>query len=643
MDWSNLWDGIVSFFRDAAIRVLEFGAPVVNAAILAAAFVANPFLNLIYPPLKEFVPKPAPAPAAVEKHSIADYSIVYGAGATAQEKYAARILAETLSEITGNAYAAAEQASPAGAKEILVGGIAGLDVSRLGAEGYSIQPRGDNILIAGGHPRGTIYGAYQFLQKYFDCRWYTAELRAIPENPGAMIAEVQTVQYVPPFEYREMDWQSRSDPAYSLANGLNGSYYRNLTDEQGGTVYIHECAHTMTNLFVKPSQFYASNPEWYAYREDSKTREPSQLCLTNAQALAQLVAELRALLARYEGPVIIPVSQADNKDYCQCANCKALDAQEGSPAGTLLRFVNAAAADIRDDFPDARIHTFAYEYTRRPPRLTKPLPNVVVQLAPIDGCYAHPFDDPKCPVNVEIYKDLKGWSEIAENLYLWDYSGNYAHYNSIVPNFHVLQRNMQLFAQFGVTGDYPQGIPWSDQFDSEYAQLRGYLLSRLLFDPDIDYGAEMDGFLRVYYGGGWQYVREFIGLLGANCGKPDCLGRHRKGKGIYTYASPLDKLVLDLKPNQIAYADKLWEKAIALAGSGACERNVRHSQLSWRFWKSYNKAGQFSRFQPLHKWQGANKQLYNDFQAAGITKYNMRNYMIAASWWGTPRDWVVPM
>ena len=619
------------------------------------AAIGNPLIDLFYPPIADFVPAAEPKPPVVKKYSIGNYDIVYGAGASVAEKKAAEILADTLSQITGESFTA-EEGVAEGGNQIRVGFISGLDTSKLGSDGYSITssigepapmgPGWGSICIAGGN-RGVLYGVYRFLEEYFDCHWYTSRLKVIPTGP-AMIAEVKSETFVPPLEYREEDWLSRSDPVYSMANGLNGNIYRSLTEAQGGTFgYNGSFAHTIINQFLKPSEFAEEHPEWYVWK-DGKAK---QLCLTNPEVLAEMIKEVRWYLANGNGQNIISVTQDDNQDYCQCAKCKAVDDEEGSHAGTMLRFVNAIAADIAEDYPDAAIDTFAYQYTRTPPKKARPLPNVIVRLCSIECCFAHPLDDPNCSFNAAFASDIKTWSQICGRLYIWDYTTNYGAFNCIFPNFQVLQANMRFFVKHNVRGVYEEGNYTSDQSNSEFAELRGYLLARLLFNPDIDYDVEMNGFLKAYYGGGWQYVREFIDLTAKNAGTK---WPHRK-MGIFN--SPTDQDILNMSPNKIAYADKLWAKAIELAGDGipgedgeSCKQHVQRSQLCWRFWKGCNKAGEFNRWLlPTEAWQAANEQLYNDFIAFGITRYsegwNDTDYSWRfkqtppEDWWGTPESW----
>ena len=654
-DWS--WGyAILYYLLWPGAQLWHLVAPIVLAI---AAPIAGSVNDLIYPPIADFVPTPEPDTTVEKKYSIGNYDVVYGAGASVTEIKAAEILADTLSQITGWSFVA-EEGVVEGGNQILIGSISGLDISKLGSDGYIIEsgigvnpppmgPGWGSIRIAGGK-RGVIYGVYQFLQKYLDCRWYTSRLIVIPTGL-AMITKVESESYVPTLEYREEDWLSRSDVTYSLANGLNGNTYRSIPNSLGGTYgYNGSFAHTIINQFVKPSEFFAGHPDWYAYRESSNARVPKQLCLTNPDVLAEMIREVRAYLGNGSGQPIVSVTQDDNQDYCQCANCKAVDAEEGSQAGTMLRFVNAIAANIAGDYPNAAIDTFAYQYTRTPPKKVRPLPNVIVRLCSIECCFAHPLDDPNCAENVNFANDIKTWSQICGRLYIWDYTTDYGHFNCLFPNFQVLQKNMQFFARNNVKGIYEEGNYTSDQCNSEFAELRGYLLARLLFNPDIDYDAEMNGFLKAYYGGGWQYVREFLDLAAT------CAGAKKPHRKMGIFNSPTDKDILCMRPNQIDYADRLWAKAIELAGDGipgtdgeSYKQHVLRSQLCWRFWKACNRTAEFSILLPTEAWQNANEWLYTNFREFGITRYsegwNDTDYKWRflpeppADWWGTPETW----
>src|SRR5439155_23480073 len=138
---------------------------------------------------------------------------------------------------------------------------------------------------------------------------------------------------------------------------------------------------------------------------------------------------------------IISVSQNDTFNNCQCQKCKAIDDAEGSPAATLLLFVNAVAEAIEKDSPQVRIDTLAYQYTRKPPKTIRPRHNVIVRLCSIECNFREPLDHQS---NAAFLADLTEWSKICQRLYIWDYVTDFSHYINPHPNWFVLGPNLRL-------------------------------------------------------------------------------------------------------------------------------------------------------------------------------------------------------
>ena len=109
-------------------------------------------------------------------------------------------------------------------------------------------------------------------------------------------------------------------------------------------------------------------------------RIPTQLCLTNPDVLKIAIRSLRKMVAHNPEAKYWSVSQNDNRDYCTCVQCKAIDDREGSPSGSIISFVNQVA----DQFPDKMISTLAYEYGRRAPKTLIPRDNVNIMLCSIE-------------------------------------------------------------------------------------------------------------------------------------------------------------------------------------------------------------------------------------------------------------------
>ena len=202
------------------------------------------------------------------------------------------------------------------------------------------------------------------------------------------------------------------------------------------------------------------------------------------------------------------MSQNDCFNPCACARCLASDEAEGGPSGTLLRFVNAVAEDIEPEFPGVAIDTLAYQYTRHPPRTAKPRPNVIVRLCSIECQFGRPLED---PANRAFLEDLEGWSKIAGRLYVWDYTTDFSHYIQPHPNYGVLAPNLRLFARSHVRGVFEQGAYQSP--GSEMAELRAWVLARLLWNPALDERSLRKEFLDGYYGPAAGEIAAILGLL----------------------------------------------------------------------------------------------------------------------------------
>ena len=599
---------------------------IINSFLSVLMSITVFFGSIFYPELKAFSPPPDVTiikeveTMDITRNNSSGYVIVRGENCGASELNAAQTLQNYINQICGVTIPIVTDSTPAQAKEIIVGktnrengGGYTVDRTALGDEGLMIKTIGEKLIIAGGEKRGTLYGVYTFLEEVLNCHWYTSTLIVIPHMDDLKIPVDINITEKPYFEYRETDWISPRDITYSMANKQNGNIYRRLSEAQGGNMgYAAGFAHTLTTVILPSSQYFASNPEYYAWDETKKERTPNQLCLTNPFVLNLVIQQVRDILAANPDAQIVSLTQHDNQDYCTCDACKAVDKYEGAHSGTMIRFVNAVADAIKDDYPNVAIDTFAYQYTRQPPKHVVPRPNVIVRLCSIECCFSHALNDSSCTDNADFNADLNGWKKICNRIYIWDYTTNYAHFLGPFPNFGVIQKNMQFFAENNVKGIYEEGDHLAIQCNGEFAELRAYLLCKLLWNPYLDYDKTMNDFLRAYYGKGWQYIREYIDMTTENTGT--CC-RH-----MHIFTSMTEKGVLDLKINEINYCNKLWEKAAELAETQTQLKNVKMSELSWRYWKGCNMVSEFSRLLPVSTWQNANQTLYNDYMQYGITR-----------------------
>ena len=545
----------------------------------------------------------------------ADWSILVPASPTSYETFAANKLKDVLTEKLGAEIAVVTAAAE---KYIAVGAASSADVSGVAVNGYRIQAIGGNIHIGGTGVRGLQIGAYRFLEEFCGRKVYTSQLTVLPPAESFTVPADTDIVYEPFFEYADTDWRSPCDVEYSMANGLNGGTYRRLPAEMGGTVdYLGGFCHTMGGL-CETERYKDSHPEYLALHDGERTTD--QPCLTNPDVLEIAKRNVLDIAAARHDPnasvQIISVTQNDNYNYCECETCKAFEKAHGDVrSATMINFVNQIADAVKDaGYDNIAIDTFAYQYTRKAPTGIAPRDNVIVRLCTIECCFAHTLDDPTCERNTDLMKDLSDWSKICDRIYVWDYTTNYAHTCTVFPDFGVIRRNAQVFYENNVKGVYEEGNYYINSCDTEFGELRAYMIAKSLQDPYCDLDAEIDGFLAAYYGPGWKNIRAALDMYTEHAG-------NKEGHLEIYYGS---KDSMRLNARQVAKIDGYWKAAKQAAETDEQKANIKRSEISWRFWKANLEAGEFSLANPKHF--DEKQKLFNDIVASGAQTISESGY-----------------
>ena len=457
-----------------------------------------------------------PAEAArltIARGGKASAAVVVAENAAATEIQAASELAFFLHLVTGGDFAVVH-AAPETAGRLLVGEAAarladpGFSARDLRPEEIVVRSAGSDLILAGGSPRGTLYAVLTFLEDVVGCRWWTPAASRIPRKP-TLEAGPLSLRFAPPLEYREPYWYVAFDDIWAARNKADG-IQAGGNDLYGGRHVYEGFVHTFYSL-IPPEKYFKDHPEWFSEIKGQRTHEDAQLCLTNEDMRRELVKNLKERLRLNPRATIASVSQNDCFNPCACERCRAVEEEEGSPAGLLLRFVNAVAADIEKEFPGVTIDTLAYQYTRKPPRITRPRPNVIVRLCSIECSFGRPLDDERNERNKSFAEDIKGWSAIADRLFIWDYTTNFSHYIQPHPNYTVLGPNIRFFVRNNVRGIFEQGAYQSR--GSEMAELRAWMLAKILWNPALDPAGLREEFVRGYYGPAAGPVSKYLALL----------------------------------------------------------------------------------------------------------------------------------
>jgi hypothetical protein len=440
----------------------------------------------------------------------ANAEIVLGKDAIEPERNAAKELSAYLRKITGADFRIVETASVAKEKvRIFVGSTdeakkvaRGVDWSKLSIDGILIESHGNDLILAGDRPRGTLYAVYTFLEDYLGCRWWSPDAEYIPKKSTISVADM-TYVYKPPFFSREVFYGSvcdKSNPKFAVKLKSNGNF-EEIPESLGGHFSIIDWCHTFDQIMPR-DKYFKIHPEWYSMVDGKRQDGYTQLCLTNREMRKEFIKNALELVGKNRSAGIISISQNDNTSFCTCPECTAAAKKYGGQSGLIIDFVNEVAAAIEKQYPEFWVETLAYSYSRHAPENIVPRKNVVVRLCSIEANFAKPLDS---NANAEFRSGIHQWHKIADRLFVWDYTTNFCNFCIPHPNYYTMCRNIRFFRDNGAVAVFSQGDFYNR--DTDFQPLRAWVLAKLQWNPDLDPNRLIDEYLDGYYGNAGPYMK----------------------------------------------------------------------------------------------------------------------------------------
>jgi len=398
-------------------------------------------------------------------------------------------------------------------------------------DGFIVESKGNQLHITGGTHKGCIYGVVDVLERYLGCRMYSPDFQVVPKSKMVYLPELN----------------DRDEPVNALRI-VNGSFcldedYQDWQrlDKVEEVFPDGYYVHTFHRL-IPWETYFDSHPDYFAWMNGKRIID--QPCLSHPDVLKITVNRLREEMKKQPDKQIWSVSQNDNFSYCQCGQCLKVIEEEESPAGPIIRFVNAVA----DSFPGKTISTLAYQYSRRAPKKTKPKENVQVMLCTIELNRGKPIATD--PGSASFVQDMADWGKICNHIYLWDYTVNFNHHVNPFPNLDVLQPNIQLFAHHGIREHFQQSNTGQGH---EFSELKAYLIARLLWNPLINADSVIADFLKGYYGAASPLIGQYISELNSEM--------RRSGERLDIYEHPTAHQNSLLSADNIKQYNRLFDAA----------------------------------------------------------------------------------
>ena len=317
------------------------------------------------------------------------------------------------------------------------------------------------------------------------------------------------------------------------------------------------------------------HPEWFSYVKAANRRgggsSGGQLCFTNPELRRFMKKRLRAYIendrreSRRDVPYLYDISQNDNTDYCECAECLAAREKWGL-SGLLVDFINDIASSVTNDYPNVLVNTFAYQGTEAPPKGgMRAADNVVIRLCDTQSNQAAGRNEPG---NTVFRDNLVAWAKCAKHISVWDYFSTYTADLVGLPyasEFHIGDY-MRMCRDNRVIGIFREH---EHQHKGDFWELKNHLSVELIKDPNADDRVLMHSFLRDYYGPAADEMYAYRRCL-------DDLRRERGGK-IPWFPSLSDWDWFDIAA--VAECQALFERALAKDLSPEFALRVRRARL----------------------------------------------------------------
>lgn len=369
--------------------------------------------------------------------------------------------------------------------------------------------------------RGSLNAVYEYLHK-LGVRWF------FPGSLGEVLPQSNTIVFTatdkvvnPDFKVREMYqyynqfWTNKLDEIlWQLRLGLNSG-----EEIFGGTDPIHGIKDV-----IERSEMKTAHPEYYAIWDGVRQTAVSAPCLYSSGLLSQNINYCQAVYNINAEPMVSVMPSDGYTRLCECGACSGKSTPtrgyDGLLSDYVWGYVNQVAGALYSNYPDKKVMCGAYTTYLLPPlNITSFSPNVSVYLCRWSSNFYNQN-------TFNYYKNMTNeWlSKLpSQDLYVYDYYLHSERADTIgVPVYfpHTIDQDVK-FLKGKANGVFIEvQRNWEGWERNWHAlatnHLNLYIVSRLLWDADIDVEDILDDYYEKFYGPVETQMRAFVNYCEAN-------------------------------------------------------------------------------------------------------------------------------
>ena len=472
-------------------------------------------------------------------------------------KLAAKEIADALSGVFGVTVTPVEKSSGKAAVSVRVGDMLlarelGIDPARFDRDGFVIRTAGNKVLIIGRDlpdcdplrrvnatavkgEWGTLFGAYDFLERFAGIRYY------FPGRLGTCIPKAKQLSLPAVDIYDRPDFLQRRFNDYNYGRrpirrypGWNGPL--NKLRNRVETIYIPNCHGLFYLSYHK--RFGKSHPEYFALNANGRrmtggfSDKDAQLCLSSAlkqeivrdavSFLKNEPASVRGVLDRHgkvgwnkihvPGMPCFNIMPNDSAYHCRCPECwKHFSKGPQATTDFFWQFFIDISNDVKKSGAPGYLTTMAYATYKRLPSQKIP-DNLLVMLA-LRGPW-NEFAPARQAADIAL---LKAWyGKLGQKTWLWTYPGKYKWQMPGIP--HTTPRALSGFIK--KARPYIFGLYIECESDVVlFNYLVYHVFGKLAWDPSADVEKLLDEHAKNLYGPAAEPMKAFFDAVEKNWGR----------------------------------------------------------------------------------------------------------------------------
>ncbi len=456
----------------------------------------------------------------------------YVYGAKQLNKYLEKCLGFCLDEYDGNAHYIS-----IGYNEKSKSIIDSADKSTLKRAGLRITFKDGNVYIYGGSEIGTVYGVFEFCERYLGVKFLTSTFEVTPKSQGVEICEID-VECNPQFEQRECaHFSFMVNPDFVLKRRYEGGNTPN--HEEAGIItntWYNKISNSHNSFcYVPKDKYYKTHPEIFSVpNPEKKNRYKSELdgeglflecCYSNGltddgkvdeslevSAVKAVADSLYNYIKEDLNIKYFMFGRQDNEGaICYCDKCIEKRKKYGGEAGTMIIFLNAVIELVEKRLiaegitPDFNLVTFAYQSTFQAPvdKDLKPIDKLIIPNKRLHFRYAPHHKNTSYGVMDEkqdkgVKESIIGWSNLTPNVMVWDYPVHYMDTLFFTPTYLHLAQDIEYYGKIGVSY-----LMYEEAYSSTQAyniEMDSYVMSKLFWNPQLDVYDLMKEYCDGFYG-----------------------------------------------------------------------------------------------------------------------------------------------